>query len=106
MDYGFSALPDAQPRAKTETLQPPPELIVCRSESQRRFVSRQIGDRPNVKVVGPKPGPSDVCGSAFMRITICEGVDLDYIVGGEGPLGTISRKRQMTRGVRAVFLEL
>lgn len=93
-------------KSGTDLPQHLPELIVCRNEHHARYVRRQVGDQPNIHVASALGGAMAFRASAFAKVTVCEGVDLDRDVDGEGCLEALLRSRQVTWGDRAVFVVL
>lgn len=81
------------------------EMIVCRDERQAGRVREQVRGNPNIRVVSALHMRDDR-GCAPRRITVCDGVDLWRDCGGDGPLGELLRRRQLTWGDRAVFIVL
>jgi len=82
-----------------------PELIVCRNETHARRVREQVRDHSHIHVIGCQ-SLSQMLAQTFARITVCEGVDLDQDVSGEGPLSRLLRNRQLNWGDRAFTIVL
>lgn len=80
------------------------ELIVCRDETQAKELRRALRDKPNVRVISPMITQIAESVAPF-KIAVCEGVDLNQDIAGEGKLGALLRQRQAVWGKDAVFIE-
>ena len=82
-----------------------PELIVCRDHSQAREIKKQLPEGSFIEVIGP-PSVHSIGGRPWPRITVCEDVDLNADLDGNGPLGECLRRRQMVWGNQAILIQL
>ena len=86
---------------------PPAELVVFRSHESARdagFRNSRLPEHPEVHGWWPGLGPAGLMGRPYKRVTIPR--DMAYYETGEGYLVEILRRRQMTWGHRAIWVEL
>ena len=80
------------------------QIIVCANERQYRRAKEQAKSDPYT-VVTKGNSISDIAGRAFYRVIVCDGVDLNRDVQGEGALGAILKSRQKTY-THPIWIEL
>lgn len=72
-----------------------PQIIVCATKNQFLRAKKQTRNDPYTTVSDGKSA-NDILARCFYRVIICEGVDLNRDVQGEGSLGSLLKKRQAT----------
>ena len=70
-----------------------PQIIVCANERQYRRAKSQAASDPFTTVTRGT-NLHEFIGRAYYRVIVCEGVDLNRDVQGEGALGALLKSRQ------------
>lgn len=81
-----------------------PQIIVCANERQYRRAKEQTKSDPYTTVTDGLR-VRDLAGRSFYRVIVCDGVDLNRDVEGEGPLGALLKRRQKTY-THPIWIEL
>lgn len=80
-------------------------VLVARSSAHARDLKRRGGACEDIAIF--HPGNIQLAGMAPPKtILVCEGVDLETDVGGEGSLLSILKNRQLTWGDKATLIIL